>query len=359
MRCIIQIFTGNRDERLYSAEEIVARLETVTAMVTVSKVIIGWHPDKALYRTVGEYLRKKRIDMLLWLPVFAEADAFVSMTAAVDVWGRLIPPPAVQEGEAFSFCCPTSDGNLDAVQRIYDTCFADCGFAGVFLDRIRTQSFVGGVEGVLSCGCDSCRKNGIPAKDAAEAYRLVGDRFFDKDENGFVHPVARRFFEAKADAITRSVKRLSDRFHAKGLQVGLDLYAPFMSGFVGQDYQKLARCADFIKPMLYRRTEAPAGMGYEYRLFRQCVPTAKGYPAVTADSAFLRSQLAALKDLPCEVFVGLEINRLDDIARTDTAYVTESMTVIKDSGVSGVTLSWNIMEAPDEHIKAAACPVSI
>ena len=40
----------------------------------------------------------------------------------------------------------------------YEKHFSDCGFDGVFLDRIRSQSFETGISGVLSCACERCRK---------------------------------------------------------------------------------------------------------------------------------------------------------------------------------------------------------
>ena len=127
-----------------------------------------------------------------------------------------------------------------------------------------------------------------------------------------------------------------------------------MSGLVGQDYTALARCADFIKPMLYRRTDAPAGMRYEHALLKRFAPHAQGYPDVAMDDAFLRSQLAGLSDLPCEVYAGIEVNRREDIAPTDAEYVRESVNILKDSGVTGAALSWDIMLAPDEHINAVS-----
>ena len=48
------------------------------------------------------------------------------------------------------------DGRI--VRDIYERYFSACGFDGVFLDKIRGQSFVSGVSGVLSCGCGRCGK---------------------------------------------------------------------------------------------------------------------------------------------------------------------------------------------------------
>ena len=72
MRYILQIFTGGWDTLNYTTEEILNRLKSLIPRMDVEKVILGWYPDAALYRPIGEYLRENNIDMLLWLPVFAE-----------------------------------------------------------------------------------------------------------------------------------------------------------------------------------------------------------------------------------------------------------------------------------------------
>ena len=357
MTYIVQVFTGNYNAPLHTAREIIEKLEFVTAQIHVEKLIVGWTPDDQLYREIGTYLRRKGIQMLLWLPVFSETGDFVPMEWAVDVWGRPIQPPTVQAGESFTFCCPSSPQNLTAVKAVFERHFADVGFDGVFLDRIRTHSFVGGVEGVLSCGCAHCRKayarHGVALEDVAASYEQLGDRFFDvTDDLSFARPLTRRFFEAKAQIVAAGVQELCRYFHETEMCVGLDLYAPLISPFVGQSYPLLAKEADFIKPMLYRRTDAPAGIAYEYGLIPRFAPTAQGYPPFTWDAAFLQRELDAIKTLPCDVYAGVEINR-SGIAPTDEAYVAESLRVVRDSGVAGAVLSWSLMDAPAEHICAA------
>ena len=123
-----------------------------------------------------------------------------------------------------------------------------------------------------------------------------------------------------------------------------------MAPFVGQDYAILSQHADFIKPMLYRMTFAPAGMGYEYDLLRKAIPGAKGYPDIKMDVAFLESQLEAMADCPCAKYPGIEINYRADIVPTSPEYVAESLAAVMRYHFDGLDLSWNIMEAPDEHI---------
>ena len=104
-----------------------------------------------------------------------------------------------------------------------------------------------------------------------------------------------------------------------------------ISRFVGQNYSLITKDADFIKPMLYRRTEAPAGIGYEYALFEKCAPNARNNPRPTLNRAFLQTQIQAFKDLPCEKYPGIEVNYRQDIARTDAAYVYESLKTLRES----------------------------
>ncbi len=104
--------------------------------------------------------------------------------------------------------------------------------------------------------------------------------------------------------------------------------------------------------MMYRKTEAPAGIGYEYRLLKQSLPHTRNYPDIVTDETFLERQLEEFRDLPCEKYPGIEINYREDIARTDPAYIRASMKILEESGMDGAVLAWDVMLAPDEHIRA-------
>ena len=244
---------------------------------------------------------------------------------------------------------------------VYDSLFSDCGFDGVFLDRIRTQSFVSGVSGVLNCGCPLCveryAKEGVDIQAVKREYEAKGDAFFSvkgystADGFCFENPVAAAYFKAKGHVVSNSVAAIADSLRSRDLEVGMDLYAPFMASFVGQDYSILTAHADFIKPMLYRQTFAPAGMGFEYDLLQRAVPNAKGYLKFRMDVAFLNSQLKAMKPYNCEKYPGIEVNYRADIVPTSLEYISESIDAVKEHEFKGAVLSWNIMEAPLNHIK--------
>ena len=364
MKYTLQIFTGPWRGANVRAEDVVRKIEEIASRIRVEQVIIGWNTDPAIYRKVGDFLHGLSIRMLLWLPVFSEVSEIAEPDAALDVFGNRIAVPIRQEGEDFQFGCPSSRRNLQIVKEIYETHFSGCGFDGVFLDKIRSQSFVAGVSGVLSCGCERCRraflKQGIALEEVGKLYRKKKDSFFDMDSfpmNGefqLKDPFAQRFFEAKEAIIAGAVAELSKYFKDKGMTVGLDLFAPAVSRFVGQNYALITKYADFVKPMLYRMTEAPAGIGYEYALFKKHAPNAQAPVKLSMDRAFLDTQLEAVRRVPCAKYPGIEINYREDIARTNPGYIVESLAAVKAQGFDGAALCWNVTLAPEPHIAAIA-----
>ena len=364
MKYILQIYTGFSDTSCYRAEEMIGRIRMITSRIRVEKVIIGWSREVSVYRKLAAFLHERGIQMLLWLPAFSAGIENTRPYQATDVFGKPVIGPGAAEDQSFHFVCPSSGHNARIVTDTYEKHFSDCGFDGVFLDRIRSQSFETGISGILSCACERCRKafldKGVDIDEVRNLYEEQGDAFFDMASwpmNGeFVLEKlsAQRFFEAKEKIIAEAVAGLAGYFRSKGLIVGLDLFAPVISRFVGQNYSLIAKTADFIKPMLYRRTDAPAGIGYEYALFEKAAPGARNKLKPVMDPAFLDSQLQAVKALPCELYPGIEVNFDKELVRTDTDYIRESLAAIRQCGLDGATLSWDIMKVPKAHIEAAA-----
>lgn len=358
---IVQVSLGGWHSPDYTAEQVIGRIDTVSRLIPVKKVIIGWSLDKEIYRRVGEYLHDRDISMLLWLPVFAETEEVCENSPAVDLWGKVPNDYDQAAGDGFRFNCPSDPQNAANLLAVFDQEFGDCGFDGVFLDRIRTQSFVCGVSGVLGCGCPLCVERfaaeGVDIQEVKSEFETKGDAFFSVSgytpAGGFCfqNSIAAAFFKAKGHVVSASVAAIADSLRSRGMEVGLDLYAPFMAPFVGQDYSVLAGHADFIKPMLYRKTFAPAGMGFECDLMKKSVPAAKGYPAFDMDVDFLHSQLEAMQPYSCGKYPGIEINYKEGVVPTSPEYISESLKAVMSHGFDGVVLSWNIMKAPLTHLK--------
>ena len=364
MKYILQVFNGSWNEAEASPEEIIRKIDDISSRIPVSQVIIGFQINAAAYRQVGAHLHQAGIRMILWLPVFSAVTEIMETDESLDIFGRKIITPEQQVKDGFVFVCPSSPHNIQNIKDIYEKYYSDCGFDGVFLDRIRTQSFTAGVSGVLSCGCHRCReaflKRGVDISQVAERYEKSGDSFFDMNAwpmSGTFElkdRLAQKFFTAKEEIIAEAVSDLCRYFKERGLTVGLDLFSPLVSRFVGQNYDLITKDADFIKPMLYRKTEAPAGPGYEYALFKKHAPNARTREEVPMDLEFLNAQLTVMQQLPCEKYPGIEINYYKGGAETSPAYIEESLSAIKDHGYEGAVLCWNIMEAPEAHIEAVS-----
>ena len=364
MKYILQVYSGDRHTSGFRTDEITDRIKAIASGIKIDQVIIGWGTDAAAYRKIGAFLHGAGIRMILWLPVFSEAGEELRPDRATDIFGQPVAAPDGQPDDAFHFVCPSSAHNAQIVKDAYERYFSDCGFDGVFLDRVRGQSFAAGISGVLSCACANCRKafqqKGVDIREVRQLYEEQGDAFFDvaswpmNGEFTLERPQAQRFFEAREEIIADAVTDIIRSFKSKGLIVGLDLFAPVVSRIVGQNYSLLAGKADFIKPMLYRRTEAPAGIGYEYALLRRHAPGARGIPALSMDRAFLDSQLRAVADLPCEIYPGVEINYDEELVRTDPAYIRESLAAIREHGIEGAALCWNVMQAPEQFLRTVA-----
>jgi hypothetical protein len=195
--------------------------------------------------------------------------------------------------EDFSFTDPEDPKILQTVLDTYDARFGGLGFGGVFLDRIR-------------------------------------------------YPADGRDHGANCGAVTGAVAALSAEFRKRGLKIGLDVFAPFLSRRVGQDIPALSNYADFVKPMMYLRTDAPAGIPYETR-------TMPDKP----DLAHCRRDIAGLAEASaCPVYAGVEWNVVPGIADPDPPYLRDSLSAYAEAGARGFVLSWNALDAPIANIAA-------
>jgi len=390
---IIQILCGGYKGEAVSFEEVERKLSSVLPRLPVRKVIMGWNPDRKLYEKTAAYLAKRNIELYLWLSVFSETCVMRDLAALVDINGRRIERKEEHEGEDFSFSCPGDRHNIEKILDIYENEFASIPFSGVFLDKIRYPSFANGYgpgqgySGVFSCFCPSClatyeKENfdiarlksalarlafgpasgpskSYPAPLSIREYRGNGEYLFEEE-------ALASFFSQKSRVISESLKSICQYFRDKGLGIGLDVFAPFLSPFVGQDLRILSGLCDFIKPMMYRVTQAPAGMPFEtgallretncsrsqssefYRLLG--INPAK-YPF---DLDFASRDLAGMAaSSSCPVYAGMEINRVPTLAETSPGYVAETIRAYSKTGVKGFALSWSILDAPEENIIAA------
>jgi hypothetical protein len=186
----------------------------------------------------------------------------------------------------------------------------------------------------------------------------------------FNDPVISRFISLKGDFIYKSLNLLSSYFKERNYSIGYDVFAPFLSPFVGQNLQALSGLCDFLKPMMYRATHAPAGMPFETEVLlsetagndqekRQRFYNILGINS-PVNSPFFDLDFSAdnLKNLvsvsKSPVYAGVEINRIKKIADVYPDYIEETMEAYIQTGCQGFVLSWDMMDAPEDNFAKAA-----
>jgi len=386
MEISIQILSGGFLQEAVPYELTEKKLSFILSRLPVTKVLMGWSPDKSLYKKTAEFLAKRNVEFYLWLPVFSETGALKSLAPLKDLTGREILKDGENSNEDFFFNCPNNKENIKKILEIFNENFASIPFTGVFLDKIRYPSFAGeyGSRGVFSCFCRECRavyekanldieklKAAFCAKTitplGVTEYRFNGNYIF-KDE------VISDFFRLKAGIIYSSMNHICAFFRERGYSIGFDVFAPFLAPFAGQDISKLCGLCDFIKPMMYRVTNAPAGLPFETEALLKQTNTNKkdffkllGINTDDKSNPFnlefaIREMQEMSKLSSCPVYAGIEINRVEEIAPADTAYIEETVKAYAQqkqraqlkqraqTGIQGLALSWNLLDMPEENI---------
>ena len=351
-------------------------LDRVLDRLPIRRVIMGWATNKTVYEQAAEKLHARGIELLLWLPVFSEIGQLRPCLPVLDHTGQQAAAYEVDATERFDFYCPNQLFNIHACLDVYNQYFADLDFDGVFLDKIRYPSFINGFAGGLCCHCPTCQDTYAEAgldMDALQAciadlgqHRETpfGVRSYSDAQYEFGDATWHQFFTLRSQIISDALTTICVKLRAKGLTIGLDVFAPFMSQFVGQDIAILSTLADFVKPMMYAATKAPAGLPFELDALMQATGLTdqpKAFCDIVGidpaeepfDMGFCARQITELQSAcVCPIHPGIEVNRMPGIANTSPAYIERCLQTYE--GADGLVLSWDLLEMPDAHLDAIA-----
>lgn len=371
---IFQIFTGGWKNRLYSAGEICRKLDKIFPEIFPKAVIMGWNLESNLYTEVIDFLHRNGVRAYLWLPVFSETGELAEADPAFTLTGHRMGGVKLQEGESFEFYCPSSSKNFVILQEIYNRFFAESGFDGAFLDKIRSASMIGGAGEIFGCCCPECvtflKQKGVDL-EKLKAYLEKGQlaelmepmSFSPTSGFTFRTKVMEDFLYAKCQLYASRTGQVISWFKKRGLKTGLDIFAPALCRLVGQSLESLVDQVDFIKPMMYRRTKAPAGMEYEYQavktklndgeMFDEAIRRAGFQNGMDSDE-LMGAQLEGYpEEIRRKLFPGLEVNNKKGIVEVEEDYIENSLRIIRKSGCGGAVLSWDIMQSSLLYMKAA------
>lgn len=375
MKYVFQIFTGDLSEKsLADPKVILDKLALFHTQGNLKAVLCGWSVDKEFYRTIGEQLREWNIPMFFKTAVFSELSTMNDLDPMIDHNGDPMQPYHLNEQENFLFRCPSSKKNRKAIVDLYDEKMADLGFDGVFLDRIRYSSLIGGVEGVGGCFCEECqrtyRNRGLDVRKVKAKLRRASEEKklellkYDDGTWKMKDPDLDLFFRIRCEIIEDSVQYFTREFHQRGLQVGLDLFTPALGYFTGQNVINLGKMVDFIKPMLYRYTYAPAGIPFETEALRKACGEG-AYQVFLAEcgsmdkdsEAFVQRELKVLKKCTCNVYAGMEVNTVEPIVEITPQRVKEELRILKENNIKTMVPSWNLQKMTKECLEVLAMEV--
>ncbi len=378
MEYTYQISLGGFDSGALSADAAPAdALRRAYELTKPGDVIIGWNTRADYYRDILDIVHSSGKRCWLWLPVFSELPAGCDADYSIGFDGKPQRGLSVMPGEDFRFACPSSPRNIETAYQIYIKHFSELPFDGIFLDKIRHASFAGGLTDGFGCFCETCRENyakrGVDLNEAAALIKSNlaamlphAPKLSEQGTSGvyrFKNPLADNFYKAKTNIITSAVTELSEKFRALGLLTALDVYPPALAYFVGPDIPALSRQAEFVKPMCYRITRAPAGLPYELNGLQQAfAPYGVDIKAAlqkiwqTEDlcsGGCLKSQLRELKNsIGKKLRPGFEINVVPGICDSGTEYVRKTAALLNEAGVNQAVLSWNLLAGTGENLKA-------
>ena len=353
MKYILQLCTGSLHASALSPGDAIDKLEYAIEKLGTEKVIFGWNEDTDLNIRICKFLKKKGIEVYFWLPVFAEIQdetipANRKITVGKDKKLNLFG------NDSFEFSCQSSYKSISAAIRVFEKVTAGLQVDGVFLDRIRYGSAAAGWQALFGCWCQRCceeyRKNGVDTEAALQAAYTADIRWFtpaarEKNIYRYASGNADLLMSAKRNIISRQVETLCTYFRDRGFKIGADTFAPSTADFVGQDLNRLGKMVDFIKPMLYGRTNAPAGLPYELDALGDHIQEAlsKCWNGSVYDMNTSVQQIQELvRDGIC-VTPGIDANYIDGICQADVSYVAEMVSRMEEAQCREVVLSWDLM----------------
>ena len=357
MKYTLQINTGSFDIlKVYDINDVLDRLNYAFSVIDVDRVILGWNNCVDINKTIIDLCAKNNTEVFLWLPVFADVRRIDKSDKLVFLNENNDSSISVVEGENFEFICPNSEANIDEVIETYKYLSTQCHFDGVFLDRIRYASMANGFDSLLGCYCDKCldvyKNNNINIDNLKT--KTIEDFIPCGMNNGlydFADEDINKLFTIKRNIVLDSVNELIDRFHALDLKVGLDVFAPAISDYVGQDVSSLAKKADFVKPMMYSVTNAPAGIPFELNALGEDIKN-KINELWGCDISSPEGFIKQIENLKGNIVPGVEVNKLD-ICNASEEYLEQCIKTGVSLGLKGMVLSWDSLHADKTMFEVA------
>ncbi len=272
----VQLMLSPVELGLFGKETIISKLLSALELVRFERCFLSVYGlDSDFVLELIKILKSHEVKVSLWTMVLADnpyssSELFIPSNKFKNFKNLVSWKKMEEGGEQFSFSCPSHYlKDEKAVALSFDRA-RQLGVDSLFLDRIRYPAPSNGFEYFGSCRCSQCsgrykEQYGKALPDMAENAALLakdgakGASLFMKE--------CRDLIAFRNNTIYEICGIYRANAKKQGMEVGLDLFAPALSLLVAQDYKLLQGQCDFIKPMLYTKANAVAGLPLEFYVF--------------------------------------------------------------------------------------------
>jgi hypothetical protein len=401
-----QLSTTHSSPDRLDVDQVLSVIERVKSALGLDILIVGAREVPEIFRLVTDPRGRPARQIFLWYNVLSDIPAMEDSDLVVNWrgqrsrgWGGWAEKRA-EVAETFRFACPNNPvAQAKTLTRLREL-LSRYPFDGVFLDKIRFPSPANGLEEVVSCFCDHCRR-------AAAAIGLdLGEvaRIFERGLSAFETPrpwgrqmeraswlailagdgsLLSRFLRFRSDSIERLVAQAHAEASRFGRRLSIDLFSPGLAPLVGQDYGSLAKYCDWVKPMTYRVAQGPAGLRLEIPALVEGATRMLGLseasilawasrhlPGFEADTLRLTREHAVPMPViapeiahavrlayPVPVLFGLELVCHPGVVEITPEQVIDMVRAGREANADGAILSWDLMHAPMDGVRALAAAV--
>ena len=378
-------------------------VERARSIIGLDILIVGARENPAIFRAMGNPARRPAKEVFLWYNLLSDIEGMQESDLVVNWrgersrgWGGWEENEA-EVHETFRFVCPNNPAAKEKTLRRLRELLDRYPFDGVFLDKIRFPSPANGLNEVLSCFCDHCRRAAAASGlDLASVARSLQELFVADEaplatrrnagERSWLgklvagNPLLSSFLRFRSDSITSLIAEAHNVASHLGRKVSLDLFSPGLASVVGQDYRALSRYSVWTKPMTYRVAMGPAGLRLEIPalvegvagVFDLSESSISNWAAVhvpgfdsdtlrlTRESAvplsMMTSEIAEAVRLmrPVPVYFGLELVSHPGVIEITPALVNDMVRAGRKARAAGTIISWDLMHAPVNGLETLA-----
>jgi hypothetical protein len=396
-----QLSTSHSSIEALSLDRMLAALDRVRAVIDVDVLVVGPREIPEIFRAICRPSRGVG-DVFLWYNLLSDIEGMEDCDLVVNWrgepsrgWGGWAEK-GPEINETYRFVCPNNPAPRTKTLRRLRELLSQYSFAGVFLDKMRFPSPANGLDEVMSCFCDYCHDlaNAVDF-DLDAVVKTLEERSIHVDDTATLskhgpmfwlealvatNPLLSRFIQFRMDSITRLVAEACGEAVELGRKVSLDLFSPSLAELVGQDYRALSKYCVWAKPMTYRVAQGPAGLrleipalvdgiarmfgleepqisdwatryvaAFDHDTLRQTRNSAVPLPVMVGE---IEAAVRALSPVP--TYFGLELVSYPGVVDITPELVREMVQAGHAANASGLIVSWDLMHAPMDGIRALA-----